>query len=208
MPTVAGLRVRSVSMQDLVATSKALAAELLPPLGDRWRHTQAVGSRAEEVSVGLSNADRDDLTAAAWLHDIGYAPQLVDTGFHPIDGAAYIARAGLPARIVALIAHHSCARFEAEVRGLSAGLEPYPLEDSPVMDALVYADMTTGPQGQPLTFDDRIAEILTRYAPDTCVHQAITKARSTLAEHVSRATARLVAGQPTCAASPTSHTRP
>ena len=37
----------------------------------------------------------DDLVAAAWLHDIGYAPELVETGFHPLDGARYLRREGL-----------------------------------------------------------------------------------------------------------------
>jgi len=27
---------------------------------------------------------------AAYLHDIGYAEPLVDTGFHPLDGAVYL----------------------------------------------------------------------------------------------------------------------
>ena len=30
------------------------------------------------------------MTAAAWLHDIGYAPAVDDTGFHPLDGARYL----------------------------------------------------------------------------------------------------------------------
>jgi hypothetical protein len=33
----------------------------------------------------------DDLVAAAWLHDIGYAPELAKTGFHPLDGSAALA---------------------------------------------------------------------------------------------------------------------
>ncbi len=170
-----------------------MARQLLTPLDDRWSHVQAVATRADEVSSVVDVGERDLLVAAAWLHDIGYAPELETTGCHPIDGARHLERCGFPARLAALVAHHSGARFEAEVRGLVDELAPYPLEESPVMDALVYADMTTGPQGQRLTFDERIEEILTRYPPESEVHRAITKARPVLAEHVARVEARLAA---------------
>ncbi|MEU9439335.1 HD domain-containing protein [Streptomyces sp. NPDC048304] len=62
-----------------------LAESLLPPLGNRWLHTQAVAARAREASAAVFEGDRDLLVAAAWLHDIGYAPELRDTGFHPLD---------------------------------------------------------------------------------------------------------------------------
>lgn len=60
-----------------------LAKSLLPPLGNRWLHTQAVAVRACEAAVAVPEGDRDLLVAAAWLHDIGYASELRDTGFHP-----------------------------------------------------------------------------------------------------------------------------
>jgi hypothetical protein len=59
---------------------------------------------------------------AAWLHDIGYAPELVKTGFHPLDGARYLRRAGVNGLVVSLVAYHSCAQIEAEVRRLGAEL--------------------------------------------------------------------------------------
>ncbi|MGW0560049.1 HD domain-containing protein [Streptomyces sp. NPDC003016] len=67
-----------------------LAESLLPPLGNRWLHTQAVAARAVEASKALPESERDLLVAAAWLHDIGYAPGLRDTGFHPLDGARHL----------------------------------------------------------------------------------------------------------------------
>ncbi|MFI9342362.1 HD domain-containing protein [Streptomyces sp. NPDC052773] len=73
-----------------------LAESLLPPLGNRWLHTQAVAARAREASAAVSEADRDLLVAAAWLHDIGYAPELRDTGFHPLDGARHLESLGAP----------------------------------------------------------------------------------------------------------------
>jgi putative nucleotidyltransferase with HDIG domain len=168
-----------------------LAARLLPPLGDRWRHTVAVARRAGELAVTVPRADQGLLVTAAWLHDLGYAPELAVTGFHPLDGARHLASQGFPARLCALVAHHSGARFEAAQRGLSRELAAFPLEDSPVMDALVAADLTTGPQGQRLAFDERIDEILARYPLSSPVHRAIVLARPVLAAHVGRVADRL-----------------
>ncbi|MFF8635553.1 HD domain-containing protein [Streptomyces pilosus] len=173
-----------------------LAESLLPPLGNRWLHTQAVAARASEASAAVSEEDRDLLVAAAWLHDIGYAPELRDTGFHPLDGARHLETLGAPSRLVRLVAHHSGAVYEAEQRGLSAELDAYEREDSPVLDALIYADMTTGPAGQSLDFDHRIDEILVRYESGSEVHNAISKARPYLGAAVERTRSRL-AGQPT-----------
>jgi hypothetical protein len=84
------------------------------------------------------------------------------------------------------VAHHSGATFEAKERGYAAELAAFAQERSPVMDALVYADMTTGPACQRLTFEVRIAELLERYPPGHPVHRAISRARPTLAAAVER----------------------
>ncbi|MFQ6198756.1 HDIG domain-containing metalloprotein [Streptomyces sp. NPDC000405] len=164
---------------------------MLPPLGNRWLHTQAVAQRASEARSAVPAADADLLVAAAWLHDIGYAPELRRTGFHPLDGARHLETLGAPSRLVCLVAHHSGAVYEAEQRGLSEELTQYEREDSPLLDALIYSDMTAGPAGQRLTFDERISEILTRYEPGSAVHAAISNARPYLASAVGRTQARL-----------------
>lgn len=168
-----------------------LAESLLPPLGNRWLHTQAVAQRAREATPAVQESDRDLLIAAAWLHDLGYAPELRETGFHPLDGARHLESLGAPDRLVRLVAHHSGAVYEAEQRGLSAELAVYDREDSPVLDALIYADMTTGPAGQSFDFDQRMEEILVRYEPGSEVHTAISKARPYLGAAVERTLARL-----------------
>src|SRR5262245_24912612 len=173
-------------MTTLTDRAAAIAAELLPPLGNRWLHVQAVAYRAAEAAVTVPEPDRDLLVAAAWLHDIGYAPELAHTGFHPVDGARYVVRSGFPARLAALVAHHSAARIEAEVRGLTSHLAAWQLEDGPVTDALAYADMTTGPRGQRFTVDERIAEIFTRYPPEHPVHRTIRRSTPILREYVRR----------------------
>lgn len=51
-------------------------------------------NRAAELAVTVPADDRSILIAAAWLHDIGYAPGIQETGFHPLDGGLYLRRAG------------------------------------------------------------------------------------------------------------------
>jgi len=65
-------------------------------LPQRWRHVQSVARRAGWAADRLSLPE--DLVAAAWLHDIGYAPGLAVTGFHPLDGARFLRRAGAGGR--------------------------------------------------------------------------------------------------------------
>ncbi|MFE2093546.1 HD domain-containing protein [Streptomyces sp. NPDC059460] len=182
------------SVLDTPQGAAQLAESLLPPLGNRWLHTQAVAQRAHQASAAVPADDRDLLVAAAWLHDIGYAPELRDTGFHPIDGARYLETLGAPSRLVRLVAHHSGAVYEAEQRGLSAELDVYEREDSPLLDALIYADMTTGPAGQSFDFDRRIDEILVRYEAGSEVYTAISMARPYLGAAVERTRTRLSAG--------------
>lgn len=174
----------------------ALAERLVAPLGRRWKHVQTVAQRAEDLSSVLSPDDSSALVAAAWLHDIGYSPTIGHTRFHPLDGARHLRAEGWPERIVNLVAHHSGARFEAAERGLSRELSDFPLEDSAVMDALVTADLTTGPGGERLTYDERIAEILKRYPPDDPVHRTWVKAAPILKECVVRTEDRLAKVQP------------
>jgi hypothetical protein len=93
------------------------------------------------------------LIAAGWLHDIGYAPALATTGASSLDGARHLEALGADRRLCCLVAHHSGATFEAEERGFTTELAAFEQEDSPVMDALIYADMTTGPTGQRVAFE-------------------------------------------------------
>ncbi|GAA2979984.1 HDIG domain-containing metalloprotein [Actinokineospora diospyrosa] len=149
----------------LLVSAVDLAATLLAPLGTRWHHTIGVAHRAERVASTVRAADRDLLVAAAWLHDIGYAAR--DTGFHPVDGARHLSALGWPSRLVALVAHHSGARFTAQAQGLGHLMSAYPHEDSPVSDALAYADQTTDPEGGPVTLRGRLAEMLARHGSDS-----------------------------------------
>ncbi|WP_206050961.1 HD domain-containing protein [Nocardioides speluncae] len=166
--------------------AETTAARLLEPLGRRWLHVRAVASRAIELGRALNDDDAECLVAAAWLHDVGYAPQIAVTGFHPIDGARFLRSEDWPDRVVNLVAHHSGARFEAATRGLSEALAEFPFED-PVSDALAAADLTSGPSGERVTYDERIDEILHRYPAGDPVHQTWLIAREPMRHAVQRA---------------------
>jgi hypothetical protein len=182
-----------VEPADLPSWAQQQAAALLAGLGDRWSHVQEVAAQARRVSAVLVPEDRPYLIAAAWLHDVGYAPPLNKLGFHPVDGARYVRQQGQE-RLASLVAYHSGARFEAEERGLMDALAEFEPEDGPLLDALTYADMTAGPAGQRVDLEERIAEILERYPPDDPVHRAISRSRRVLREAVDRTRAWLAAG--------------
>ena len=179
-------------MADLIVTASELARELLERMPERLAHTDAVAHKAEDAA-GLFEADEAaDLVAAAWLHDIGYAPWLVGIQMHALDGGWFLQSRHWPDRVCQLVAHHSGARIEARERGLLDRLEwSFPAPSSALLDALTYADMTTSPRGLPVSFDERIAEILRRYPPDDPVHRAILASRSDLAKSVENTAARL-----------------
>jgi putative nucleotidyltransferase with HDIG domain len=150
-----------------VRVARALAEALLHDQPARLAHSAAVAARAEELSVTVDPADRDVLVIAAWLHDIGYSAQLVDSGLHELDGARHLDRHAWPARVAALVAHHSGAVFAAELLGARDRFDRYIHEHSPVSDALAYADQTVSPTGERVTLDERLAEVLTRHGPDS-----------------------------------------
>jgi putative nucleotidyltransferase with HDIG domain len=77
-------------MDTQASWAQHLARALLQePLPRRWAHVQGVAARARSLAPVLG-ADADLLEAAAWLHDIGYTPDLATTGLHQLDGARYL----------------------------------------------------------------------------------------------------------------------
>lgn len=163
--------------------SKELLKKSLPR---RWRHVQGVAKRAGSIGGLFKDSDAELLVCAALLHDIGYSPALAQTGFHALDGARFLTEAGAPLRLCALVAHHSCAYQEAELRGLSMELAGWEDEQTLLRDALWWADMTTTPDGQATTVNERIDEIEKRYGPEDLVTFFIRQAKNTLTGTVER----------------------
>jgi len=172
-----------------VARARAVAQSCLQD-GDRWLHVKAVGRSAEELRARGVDVARA-VVMAAWLHDVGYSDSVVDTGFHPVDGAKWLADQGAPPGVVALVAHHSGAGFEAEERGLADALALFPEPDPDQLDVLTLIDMSTSPTGEQVTVNERLAEILVRYPEGHPVHQAVSRSRSYLADSANRAARRL-----------------
>ncbi len=173
------------------AARELAGSELAEMLPRRWQHVQAVAAQAARLSAVPCVAG-DVLVAAAWLHDVGYAPDLIDIGFHPIDGARFLRKLGADDRLVCLVAHHSCAVYEARVRGLEdVLLAEFQREASPTYDALVYCDLTTGPAGELFTYPERMKEIRKRYGPRHEVTHALDLAEADLSACCQRTLARL-----------------
>ncbi|MGW5211385.1 HD domain-containing protein [Streptomyces sp. NPDC004051] len=169
--------------------------ELGKTLPLRWAHSRGVASRATELGR-LLGKDADLLIAAATLHDVGYAPRLAVTGFHPLDGARFLRdEHGADERLVRLVANHSFALLEAEERGLRDELaSEFPLLEEPLLvDALVYCDMTTTPDGAQTSAQDRVAEIVGRYGADSMVGRFIRRAAPEIFSSVERIEAALAA---------------
>jgi predicted hydrolase (HD superfamily) len=162
--------------------AKQLLSEALPR---RWAHSEGVGRKAESVAY-LVGDDALALVCAAWLHDIGYAPNLTATGFHALDGARYLrdtVKAG--SLICRLVANHSCAINEAKRRGLADALgAEFPAVDGLLTDAMIYCDMTTSPDGDSVDVETRLREIAARYEPGSVVAESIAESAPQIIQSV------------------------
>jgi hypothetical protein len=173
--------------------AEEVARKLLEiPLPRRWAHSQGVAAQARTLAPILGE-DADLLEAAAWLHDIGYSPDLAGTGFHPLDGARHLRDVEhADDMLCRLVAHHSCAITEARERGLSRVLlREFPRPPRELAEALTYSDMTTSPDGDPLTVHDRLAEIGTRYGPGHLVTRSIGRSSPALVTATTRVQRRM-----------------
>lgn len=131
------------------------------------------------------------VVTAAWLHDIGYSPEVKDTGMHALDGATYLRERGWPVQVVGLVAHHTGAWSEAFSRGLSRELEAFapPLEED--LDALTLCDLLIDPDGEATNPKLRVDEILRRYSSSHPVNVAVRRSRQELLSRAERGWSRV-----------------
>lgn len=192
-----GPTVWPVATIDVVSDARTEALRLLGRESERLVHVAGVALAAGFAARTVVDEDSELLIAAAWLHDVGYSEQLRGTGFHPLDGARHLRATGSPDRLCRLVANHTSASVEADARGLAQALaDEFPPESSPTADALTYADLTTGADGQPTTVEDRLADIYNRYPPGHVVHESIRRAEPELIATVRRVESRLAGAQP------------
>ena len=180
-------------VRDLVVRARSVSEACLVMLPRRWAHVQGVAEAGALVARLADSRHADEIVAACWLHDVGYAAEIAETGFHPVDGARFAQRVGFPPLVVSLIAFHTGADVEAAERGLSGDLAKFDAPPADVLDVVTFADMTTAVDGTPIDADARVAEILTRYEPGDPVHRAVSASAPGLLASVGRVQARLAA---------------
>jgi hypothetical protein len=179
-------------MDTLAAWAQGLARTLLADaLPRRWAHVQGVAARARSLAPAVG-ADAGLLEAVAWLHDIGYLPDLATTGLHGLDGARYLRDVEhADPMLCRLVAHHTCAVIEAEERGLAGTLRlEFDLPPQSLADALTCCDMTTSPDGEHVHVDRRLAEIHDRYGSGHLVSRSIRRATPMILQAVGQVIAR------------------
>lgn len=80
-----------VTLTTDAAGAEARAKALLGAGSGRWQHVAGVASAAAAAAADpVADREAQLLIAAAWLHDIGYAVELAETGIHPLDGARHL----------------------------------------------------------------------------------------------------------------------
>ncbi len=173
------------------------ATQLLGGVGTRVAHSHAVASQALVAEPLLDAPWNAALVDAAWLHDIGYAPEVVDIGFHPLDGARYLRDCGWSLEVCRLVAWHTCASLEAEMRGLYGVLvEEFASPPSEPAAVLAWADLTSSPTGERCSAEERLVEILARYPPGSIVHRTVAASRETLLSTAAWIEALVICPQP------------
>lgn len=176
-----------MDVEDACQLAKVHLADSLPR---RWQHVQAVAAEAERLADTI-DLERQVLVSAAWLHDIGYAPDIAASDFHPLDGARFLRTLGWPDEICNLVAHHTCARVEARERGVDRELDSEFVDrPGPERDALWAADATTGPGGARVTLAERVSEVERRYGADHVVARCMRTIRPELEAAIRRTGSR------------------
>jgi hypothetical protein len=156
----------------------------------RWQHAEAGVALARQIAPCVG-ADASLLMGIVALHDIGRAPELVRTGFWPLDGAIFLNRLGAT-RAAVLVANFAGSGIEARLRGYDRDYEQFPDEPSAVRDALWYCCLTRGPAGEPMTLDDRFVDISKRYSDDPIIPRWCVEAAPHLQRAIARTEARLL----------------
>lgn len=142
---------------ELVQRARALAIHVLGDDPGLREHAARSAQHAARMARDIASSNQAEVTAAAWLHDIGYAPQLERTGFHPLDGALFLIRHSWPDRVVRLVAHHSLAAIEAPFYGVSHHLSAIEQVQGIDADILVSADLLGGRGDRTPSVQERLA---------------------------------------------------
>jgi len=167
----------ATSMSPLVRDAHMLAKSLLADDPRRLAHVRGAALIAGMASGALRVDQPETVVAAALLHDIGYAPAVARTGFHPLDGALFLAREGWPESVVLLVGHHSHAVLLApyyRVHNAMALLDRVPGQAE---DIITFSDLRAGANGMGAAPRDRIDDMRRRHADRLFIPADIREAR-------------------------------
>lgn len=154
-----------------------------------YRHPGQVGHLGHVLDAGLApGADSGPALldrADPYGFGASVAQQDAEVGSRQaLDGARFLAGEGFSSVVCHLVAHYSASTYEAKERGIA--LAAYaefqaPYEGlGPAHAVLWWADLTTGPQGQEMTVEERLDDIAARYAADEVVARNAAKNRTVL----------------------------
>jgi len=136
----------------------------------RLAHMRDAGAFAQGLAQGILDPDVAQLLErSALLHDIGYAESIRKTGYHPLDGAIFLERAGEHPWVIEGVLRHSGAdRKGASMPGIAEhyAVRP-PQEDSAwLVRAVTLADWRSAGVGGRVSFGQRVQDIVTRHPGD------------------------------------------
>lgn len=147
-------------------------------------HTQVVAEKVRRIceAEGVKPSLTRQALCLAWLHDIGKSEHLASTGFHPLDGANLLIIQG-ELQLAAMVCHHSGARYEAELRGITL---PFACPGGAALSILDCADMTTLPSGESCSIEERGSDIARRHGLESFQHLAFRRFQPQLTQQAAQ----------------------
>lgn len=149
-----------------------LAASFFPADSTRLAHMRQACRTAQRIvtQMGYEAALAEKIVTAALFHDVGYSEKLRNTGFHPLDGAAYLAHCNAPEEVIEAVLWHSSTPVDIEslpeIKKIYDRF-PTPDFDGIIHDAVRYCDFRTSPLGEAYSFGQRILELENRFGADS-----------------------------------------
>jgi Cof subfamily protein (haloacid dehalogenase superfamily) len=152
------------------ALDEFLVQQLLQDKPRKIAHSIAVARLARQLSLDLELTPEEAraVELAALFHDIGYAPALRLTGFHPLDSAIFLAHRAAPEAAIQAVLLHRYAREKAATHPAASSIyADLPLTSPHLADDLVsFCDLRISPEGTLVTLKERLKEAGTRYGPE------------------------------------------